>query len=82
MLQSKHHHFIINNMDSATTSKINSFQRQLKELELRESNLTSELEVVQNKIRAVKREIAELTKNEGVTRDILERVYEQRRRSK
>lgn len=69
-------------MDSQTTSKINNFQSQLKELELREESLKKELEVVQNKIRLVKNEIGNLTKNDSVAKDILERVYEQRRGSK
>lgn len=66
-------------MDSKITSKINSLQRDLGELELKESTLQKDLEAVQSKIKLIKKELAEISGDERVTRDILERVYEQRR---
>lgn len=66
-------------MDSQFSGKLNSFQRDLKELELREQSLTNELDEVQAKIKLIRKEIAELTKSDRVTQDILERVYSQRK---
>lgn len=68
-------------MDSQITSRISSLQRDLTELELRESTLLNELETVQSKIKLIKSELTEITKSERVANDILEKVYAQRRGS-
>lgn len=68
-------------MDSQITSRINALQRDLTELELRESILLNELETVQSKMKLIKSELADITKNDKVANEILEKVYAQRRGS-
>lgn len=66
-------------MQSRDVSKLNNLQRDLGELEIREESLLKELEAVQAKMRLIKSELVALTENHGVTKEVLERVYEQRR---
>lgn len=66
-------------MDSQLVSRINTLQEDLNELEMQEISLTTELSAVQNKIRFLRQELGEITINDRVAKDILERVYEQRR---
>lgn len=66
-------------MDSQTSAKLISLQRDLAELELREHQIKSELEDIFAKKRLILNEISKINKNEEVTQDILSMVYEQRR---
>lgn len=66
-------------MDSQTSSKLISLQRDLAELEFREHQIKSELEDIFAKKRLILNEISKINKNEEVTQDILSMVYEQRR---
>lgn len=66
-------------MDSQTSAKLISLQRDLAELELREHQIKSELEDIFAKKRLILNEISTINKNEKVTQDILSMVYEQRR---
>lgn len=66
-------------MDSQTSSKLTTLQRDLAELELREHQLQAELEDIAAKKKLILNEVSKINKNEKVTQDILTMVYEQRR---
>lgn len=66
-------------MDSQTSSKLTSLQRDLAELELREHQLQAELEDLAAKKKLILSEVSKINKNEQITQDILSMVYEQRR---
>lgn len=68
-------------MDSQTSSKLTSLQRDLAELELREHQLKAELEDLEAKKKQILAEVSKINKNERITQDILTMVYEQRRPS-
>lgn len=66
-------------MDSQTSSKLTSLQRDLAELEFREHQLQAELEDLAAKKKLILSEVSKINKNEQITQDILSMVYEQRR---
>lgn len=67
-------------MDSfSNTNKLNSLQRDLLELNLKEDRLKKELEEVANRKKAINMELNKLMENDRVAKDVLSRVYEQRR---
>lgn len=67
-------------MDSfSDTNKLNSLQRDLLELNLKEERLKKELEEVANRKKAINMELNKLMENDRVAKDVLSRVYEQRR---
>lgn len=66
-------------MDSQINLKVNQLQRDLADLEEKELRLAKELETVVDQIKIVRRELDEIMKDERITKDILGRVYEQRR---
>lgn len=67
-------------MDSfSNTNKLNSLQRDLLELNLKEDRLKKELEEVANRKKAINIELNKLMENDRVAKDVLSRVYEQRR---
>lgn len=67
-------------MDSQITYKINSLQRDLAEMELRRDKLIQEISELDSQIKLAKSQLQEITKDERLAGNILERVYEQRRR--
>lgn len=68
-------------MDSQTSAKLTSLQRDLAELELREHQIKAELEDIEAKKKVILSEVSKINKNDRVTQDILTMVYEQRRPS-